>query len=64
MFAAVNAGIYKKVEEAQKALGQGFEKEFTPNTEKHKKYINIYEKYLNLGEITEKLMIKQNLSDV
>lgn len=64
MFAAVNAGIYKKVEEAQKALGQEFEKEFTPNTEKHKKYIKIYEKYLNLGEITEKLMIKQNLSDV
>jgi len=64
MFAAVNAGIYKKVEEAQKALGQGFEKEFTPNPDKHKKYINIYEKYLNLGEITEKLMIKQNLSDV
>ncbi|MQY79321.1 MAG: ribulokinase [Bacteroidetes bacterium] len=64
MFAAVNAGIYKKVEEAQKALGQGFEKEFTPNPGKHKKYINIYEKYLNLGEITEKLMIKQNLSDV
>jgi len=64
MLAAVNAGIYENVEEAQKALGKGFEKEFIPNYENHKKYINIYEKYLNLCEITENLMVKQDLFDV
>ena len=54
MFAAVVAGIYDNVEEAQKQMGQGFEKEYTPNAENVKKYEAIYRKYVKLGEFTEK----------
>ncbi|MFB6342501.1 ribulokinase [Saccharicrinis sp. FJH62] len=54
MFAAVNAGEFKTVTEAQKVLGQGFETSYTPNEENHKKYLPIYENYLKLGAWTEK----------
>ena len=54
MFAAVVAGIYPKVEDAQKAMGQGFEKEYFPNPENAAKYVNIYNKYLKIGTFTEK----------
>jgi L-ribulokinase len=54
MFAAVVAGIYPKVEEAQKAMGKGFEKEYFPVAANVEKYTQIYEKYLKIGEFTEK----------
>ncbi|HKK69178.1 MAG TPA: FGGY-family carbohydrate kinase, partial [Bacteroidales bacterium] len=54
MFAAVVAGVYDNVEEAQKQMGQGFEKEYTPIAENVKKYEAIYGKYLKLGAFTEK----------
>ena len=54
MFAAVVAGIYSKVEDAQKAMGKGFEKEYFPIAENTVKYTEIYQKYLKLGEFTEK----------
>lgn len=54
MFAAVNAGVYAKVEDAQKAMGQGFEKEYQPNMEAHEKYMHYYAEYLKLGALTEK----------
>jgi L-ribulokinase len=53
MFAAVVAGIYNNVEEAQKQMGQGFEKEYTPIAENVKKYEAIYDKYVKLGVFTE-----------
>lgn len=53
MFAAVVAGVYTKVTDAQKAMGKGFEKEYVPNAENVKKYEEIYKKYLKLGEFTE-----------
>ena len=53
MFAAVAAGIYDKVEDAQKAMGQGFECEYVPNPENVKKYDALYAKYLKLGDFTE-----------
>ena len=53
MFAAVVAGVYAKVEEAQKAMGQGFEKEYQPNAANAARYTVIYEKYLKLGSFTE-----------
>lgn len=53
MFAATVAGIYPKVENAQKAMGLGFTKEYTPNPENHKAYLAIYDKYLKLGHFTE-----------
>ncbi len=54
MFAAVNAGVYAKVEEAQKAMGQGFESEYVPNLEAHEQYKTYYAEYLKLGALTEK----------
>lgn len=53
MFAAVVAGIYKKVEDAQKAMGQGFEKEYKPIPANVEKYQKLYEKYNRLGEFIE-----------
>ena len=54
MFASVVAGIYPKVEAAQKSMGQGFEKEYYPNPENAAKYALIYSKYLKIGAFTEK----------
>jgi L-ribulokinase len=49
MFAAVVAGVYAKVEDAQKAMGQGFETTYYPNPVNAKKYEVIYQKYLKIG---------------
>jgi len=54
MFAAVAAGVYAKVEDAQNAMGQGFAKEFYPNAENHKLYLEIYANYQKIGQFTEK----------
>jgi len=51
MFAAVASGVYATVEEAQKAMGQGFEKEYLPNAANAEKYAEIYKKYQQLGKI-------------
>lgn len=53
MFAAVVAGIYKTVEDAQQSMGKGFEKEYIPIPENVKAYAAIYEKYVKLGAFTE-----------
>ena len=53
MFASVVAGIYPKVEDAQKAMGKGFETTFFPNPVNVAKYAEIYLKYLKLGKFTE-----------
>ncbi len=54
MFATVAAGIHSNVEEAQKAMAKGFEKEYTPNPANVKAYAEIYEKYVKLGAFTER----------
>lgn len=54
MFAAVAAGVYTRVEEAQKAMGMGFAKEYYPNAENAKLYQELYKNYLKLGQFTEK----------
>ena len=54
MFAAVAAGVYAKVEDAQKAMGMGFAKEYYPNAESHKMYQTLYKQYCKLGAFTEK----------
>ncbi len=54
MFAAVVAGVYPKVEDAQKAMGHGFEHSYMPNACNAAKYDEIYKKYRKLGEFTEK----------
>lgn len=54
MFASVAAGVHAKVEDAQKAMGKGFEKEYQPIAANVKAYAAIYEKYAKLGAFTEK----------
>ena len=54
MFAAVVSGVYRNVEEAQQAMGQGFETEYRPIAENVAQYAAIYEKYLKLGYFTDK----------
>lgn len=53
MAAAVVAGIYKDVPEAQKAMGGGFENEYKPDPLKAKKYNEIFENYKKLGSFIE-----------
>lgn len=53
MFAAVAAGVYGKVEEAQKAMGQGFEKTYYPQAENVAAYDKIYEEYKAFGQFIE-----------
>lgn len=59
MAASVVAGVHKNIEEAQKAMGGGFEKEYKPDPVRAKKYDSLYQNYKKLGafieeELTEK----------
>jgi len=53
MAAAVAAGIYPSVSDAQKKMGGGIEKEYHPVAENVKKYKVIYGKYTKLGKFIE-----------
>jgi L-ribulokinase len=53
MAAATVAGLYPTVLDAQKAMGNGFEKEYKPNPENAKKYKELYEKYGKIGAFIE-----------
>jgi L-ribulokinase len=53
MFAAVVAGVYKKIEDAQQAMGQGFAFEYHPDRTNHAVYMERYKKYLEIGRFTE-----------
>jgi len=54
MFAAVVAGVYEKVEDAQKAMGMGFAVEYYPIAENVELYSELYKNYVKLGQFTEK----------
>lgn len=58
MFAATAAGVYDKVEEAMKEMGQGFEREYLPNADKHEYFQKRYQKYQQLGGFIETEMTK------
>ncbi|VBB47455.1 L-ribulokinase [uncultured Paludibacter sp.] len=58
MFASVAAGVYKKVEDAQKSMGMGFASEYYPNMENHKLYSDLYKKYTAIGKFTEENLFK------
>ena len=53
MFAATAAGIYDKVEDAMKAMGQGFDAEYFPDKTKVGVYKKRYERYLEFGKFVE-----------
>jgi len=54
MAAAVAAGIYKNIAEAQKAMGNGFEKEYKPIAANVEKYKNLFSMYNKFGTLMEK----------
>ncbi len=53
MFAATAAGVYDKVEDAMKAMGRGFDKEYFPDKDKVEIYQKRYLKYQQLGKFIE-----------
>lgn len=53
MFAAVSSGIYNTIEEAQKAIGDGFDKEYMPIRANAEKYKALYNKYNKLADFIE-----------
>jgi L-ribulokinase len=53
MFAATAAGIYSNVNEAMTAMGQGFDKEFKPDSKTVGIYAIRYNKYKALGKMVE-----------
>jgi len=54
MFAATAAGEYNRVEDASAAMNSGFAKEYFPDKNNAKVYQKLYDKYIKLGELTEK----------
>jgi L-ribulokinase len=53
MAAAVVAGVHPDLSEAQKHMGGGFEKTYTPNAQNAALYARLYEKYIALGKLIE-----------
>lgn len=53
MFAATAAGLYTKVEDAMKAMGQGFAVTYTPNEAHTAYYQKRYNQYKKLGNFIE-----------
>jgi len=56
MFAAVAAGVYRNVSDAQKKMGSGFDKTFVPDRRKVDVYTRLYKKYASLGESLQGLL--------
>src|SRR5690606_24942852 len=54
MCAATAAGLYPSIPAAQKSMGAGFSKIYTPNVNRVQIYKNLYTKYLQLGNFIEK----------
>ncbi len=53
MAAAVVAGVYKTIPQAQAAMGGGFETEYQPDPAMVKKYAILFEKYRRFGKFIE-----------
>jgi len=53
MAAAVVAGVYPNIAEAQKKMGGGFETTYTPIPANVARYAKLYEKYVALGNVIE-----------
>jgi L-ribulokinase len=51
MFAAVASGVYHTTEDAQVAMGQGFEKEYQPIPANVAVYAELYKEYQKLGQL-------------
>ena len=53
MYAAVAAGIHPDMKAALKAMGNGFEKVYQPQSDQVKQYAQLYKNYLSLGAFVE-----------
>lgn len=56
MFAAVVAGIYPSIEEAERYMKSAIEKEYIPDEKMKPIYNHLYQKYLLLGKTAEQLI--------
>jgi L-ribulokinase len=54
MFASVAAGVHPTIDDAQKAMGNGFEKEYIPIAENVSAYRSLYEQYGSFADYIEK----------
>lgn len=61
MFAAVAAGIYPRVEEAMNAMGQGFDAEYKPDSQRAAHYETRYKKYQHFGMWLERKHLQPDL---
>jgi L-ribulokinase len=59
MAAAVVGGLFETIADAQKAMGSGFETEYTPIAINALKYKDLYEQYSRKGEMVEKEIMKK-----
>ena len=55
MCAAVVGGVYETIEQAQQAMGSGFDAEYFPEPEKVVIYEQLYAKYQQIGSFVEGL---------
>jgi L-ribulokinase len=53
MNAATAAGVFANINEAQKAMGSGFDATYFPEKDKVEVYKKLYEKYLEFGKFIE-----------
>jgi L-ribulokinase len=61
MFAATAAGIYPKVEEAMRAMGQGFDLEYRPDAKAAEIYKKRFKKYIEIGSALEKTVLPKSI---
>jgi L-ribulokinase len=54
MFAATAAGLYRQVEEAQRAMSSGTDSVYRPEPENAQRYDRLYQDYLALGSFVER----------
>ena len=57
MYAAVAAGVYDTLQDAQNAMSEGFLSVYTPEKERFETYNDLYKQYLTLGDFVERDLV-------
>lgn len=55
-FAAVGAGYFDTVSQAQEVYCETYQTNYFPNSDRHELYETMYQKYLALGEFMENII--------